>query len=41
MQWMLRRDMEADNNWAFDHVKEVREHDGHVDMMLDRDRGVE
>lgn len=32
--------MEADN-WAFDHVKEVREHDGHVDMMLDRDRGVE
>ena len=38
---MLRRDMEAENNWAFDHVKEVREHDGHVDMMLDRDRGVE
>lgn len=33
--------MEADNNRAFDHIKEVREHDGHVDMMLDRDGGVE
>lgn len=37
MQRMLRRNIEVDNNWAFDHVKVVREHAGQVNMMLDRE----
>ena len=37
MQRMLRRNIEVDSNWAFDHVKVVREHAGHVNMMLDRE----